>query len=129
MPYICYDFRFLFIHPRLLHPRLRACLALSEKAALSGAGVTVVFSKPVLAYRSPERRVSRTLGGCHRQEQFCKRVGNQDPFDRILVAQALAEPTRLITHDPLVALYRDTIIKIARTAGQTTSSSFWPDAG
>jgi len=28
------------------------------------------------------------------------------------VAQALVEPMRLITHDTLVALYSDTIIKI-----------------
>jgi PIN domain nuclease of toxin-antitoxin system len=35
-----------------------------------------------------------------------------DPFDRILVAQALTEPMRLITHDPLVASYSDTIIEI-----------------
>lgn len=37
---------------------------------------------------------------------------HQDPFDRILVAQALVEPMRLMTHDALVALYTDTIIKI-----------------
>ena len=37
---------------------------------------------------------------------------HQDPFDRILVAQAIVEPMRLMTHDPLVALYSDTIIKI-----------------
>ncbi|MEI6145161.1 MAG: type II toxin-antitoxin system VapC family toxin [Methylococcales bacterium] len=37
---------------------------------------------------------------------------HQDPFDRILIAQALAEPMRLMTHDQLVALYSDTIIKI-----------------
>ena len=35
-----------------------------------------------------------------------------DPFDRILVAQALVEPMRLMTHDQMVALYGDTIIKI-----------------
>ncbi len=35
-----------------------------------------------------------------------------DPFDRILVAQALIEPMRLMTHDALVARYSDTIIKI-----------------
>ncbi|MGE0049348.1 MAG: type II toxin-antitoxin system VapC family toxin [Acidithiobacillus sp.] len=35
-----------------------------------------------------------------------------DPFDRILVAQALVEPMRLMTHDPLVAHYSDTIIEI-----------------
>lgn len=37
---------------------------------------------------------------------------HQDPFDRILVAQALVEPMRLMTRDPVVALYSDTIIKI-----------------
>lgn len=35
-----------------------------------------------------------------------------DPFDRILVAQALVEPMRLITHAPMVARYSDTIIAI-----------------
>ena len=35
-----------------------------------------------------------------------------DPFDRILVAQALVEPMRLLTHDPIVARYSDTVIKI-----------------
>jgi PIN domain nuclease of toxin-antitoxin system len=37
---------------------------------------------------------------------------HQDPFGRILVAQALVEPMRLMTHDPLVARYSDTIIMI-----------------
>ena len=37
---------------------------------------------------------------------------HQDPFDRILIAQALVEPMRLITNDPSVSLYSDTIIKI-----------------
>lgn len=35
---------------------------------------------------------------------------HKDPFDRILVAQALAEPLRLITADPQVAKYSDTVI-------------------
>ena len=33
-----------------------------------------------------------------------------DPFDRLLVAQALTEPLRLVTRDPKVAAYSDTII-------------------
>ena len=37
---------------------------------------------------------------------------HQDPFDRLLVAQALVEPMRLITHDPTVARYSDTIVHI-----------------
>jgi PIN domain nuclease of toxin-antitoxin system len=35
-----------------------------------------------------------------------------DPFDRLLVAQALTEPLRLITHDAKVAAYSDSIIPI-----------------
>jgi PIN domain nuclease of toxin-antitoxin system len=35
-----------------------------------------------------------------------------DPFDRLLVAQALTEPMRLITHDALLAHYSDTVILI-----------------
>jgi PIN domain nuclease of toxin-antitoxin system len=33
-------------------------------------------------------------------------------FDRLLVAQALTEPMRLVTHDALVARYGDTVIVI-----------------
>lgn len=35
-----------------------------------------------------------------------------DPFDRLLVAQALTEPLRLLTHDKTVASYSDTIILV-----------------
>lgn len=34
---------------------------------------------------------------------------HQDPFDRLLVAQALTEPMRLLTHDQTVAKYSDGI--------------------
>jgi PIN domain nuclease of toxin-antitoxin system len=37
---------------------------------------------------------------------------HQDPFDRLLVAQALTEPLRLITHDRQVAKYSDTIVVV-----------------
>lgn len=35
-----------------------------------------------------------------------------DPFDRLLVAQALLEPLRLVTHDRKVAAYSDTFILV-----------------
>lgn len=35
---------------------------------------------------------------------------HQDPFDRLLVAQAMVEPMRLMTHDMTVVRYSDTII-------------------
>jgi len=37
---------------------------------------------------------------------------HKDPFDRILVAQALAEPLRLVTSDMQIAGYSDTVILI-----------------
>ena len=37
---------------------------------------------------------------------------HRDPFDRILVAQALVEPLRLMTHDPMVLAYNDTVILV-----------------
>lgn len=35
-----------------------------------------------------------------------------DPFDRMLVAQALTEPMRLLTHDQAVAAYDRTIVLV-----------------
>ena len=35
-----------------------------------------------------------------------------DPFDRMLVAQALTVPLRLLTHDVRVARYSDTVILV-----------------
>ena len=37
---------------------------------------------------------------------------HQDPFDRILVSQAISEPLRLLTHDPIVAKYSDLAILV-----------------
>lgn len=37
---------------------------------------------------------------------------HRDPFDRILIAQALVEPLRLMTHDAIVARYSDTVIAV-----------------
>lgn len=37
---------------------------------------------------------------------------HQDPFDRLLVAQARIEPMRLLTHDATVARYGGTIVLV-----------------
>ena len=37
---------------------------------------------------------------------------HQDPFDRILVAQARIEPMRLISHDPMIARYGDLVVAV-----------------
>jgi PIN domain nuclease of toxin-antitoxin system len=35
-----------------------------------------------------------------------------DPFDRMLVAQALSEPMRLLTHDKVISTHSDTVILV-----------------
>jgi PIN domain nuclease of toxin-antitoxin system len=35
-----------------------------------------------------------------------------DPFDRMLVAQAIVEPLRLVTQDPVVARYGETVVRV-----------------
>lgn len=37
---------------------------------------------------------------------------HRDPFDRLLVAQAITEPLRLLSDDPNVAKYTDLVIKV-----------------
>lgn len=37
---------------------------------------------------------------------------HQDPFDRLLIAQAVFEPMRLLTHDVLVSRYSDTVLLV-----------------
>lgn len=37
---------------------------------------------------------------------------HQDPFDRLLVAQAIAEPLRLLTADPVLEKYTDLVTRI-----------------
>lgn len=37
---------------------------------------------------------------------------HQDPFDRILIAQARVEPMRLITHDAVLAQYGEAIVLV-----------------
>lgn len=37
---------------------------------------------------------------------------HRDPFDRLLVAQAQTEPMRLLTRDPVVALYGGNVIRV-----------------
>jgi PIN domain nuclease of toxin-antitoxin system len=37
---------------------------------------------------------------------------HHDPFDRMLVAQSLVEPMRLLTHDKILAKYGETVILV-----------------
>ncbi len=62
-----------------------------------GAGISLLPIKPAHCIQADilPYRINPKTGRAH-----------ADPFDRMLVAQALAEPIRLVTADPLVALHR-----------------------
>lgn len=81
------------------------------KYALGRGGMPVSGSDAVRYFRESGYRL---LGIEAEHAAAVETLANhhQDPFDRLLVAQALVEPMRLMTHDPLVALYSDTIIRV-----------------
>jgi PIN domain nuclease of toxin-antitoxin system len=56
------------------------------------------------------RLLTITPGHCITVETLPKH--HADPFDRLLVAQALSEPMSLVTHDNTVATYNETIILV-----------------
>lgn len=37
---------------------------------------------------------------------------HQDPFDRMLIAQAIVEPMRLLTHDEVMTRYSDNVVLV-----------------
>ncbi len=52
------------------------------------------------------------LSGHHAQMLLTLPAHHNDPFDHMLIAQALAEPLRFITGDEVLPRYSDTFIKI-----------------
>ena len=50
--------------------------------------------------------------GAHAERVAALPPVHQDPFDRMLVAQSLAEPLRLLTNVGLLAGYSDTVIVV-----------------
>ena len=69
---------------------------------ISGAQALIYFEQAgyeLLAITAEHAAAVETLPFLHR-----------DPFDRILIAQAMVDPLRLMTHDPMVKAYNETII-------------------
>jgi len=60
-----------------------------------------------LPVRARHAALVRTLPDHHR-----------DPFDRILIAQALSEPLRLLTTDEHMPKYTDLVIPVRKTLGK-----------
>lgn len=77
-----------------------------------GRGDMPVSSEQALEYFKQSGYRNLPIDAVHATAVENLPAHHQDPFDRILVAQALSEPMRLITHDATVALYSDTIILV-----------------
>ena len=112
-------------------PRLSVRALIADRAndlAVSAASLWEIAIKQVLARRG---RADMPVSAAHTRSSF-ERAGfsilgvtadhaiaietlpllHGDPFDRFIIAQALAEPARLLTADRTVASYNDTIIAV-----------------
>jgi PIN domain nuclease of toxin-antitoxin system len=77
-----------------------------------GRGDLPIGGKEALAYFREAGYRILTIEPEHAVEVQNLPTHHKDPFDRLLVAQALTEPMRLLTQDPLVALYSDTVMLV-----------------
>jgi PIN domain nuclease of toxin-antitoxin system len=105
-------------------------LSEAARAAIADAGVEAGVSVASIWEASIKRSAGRLKGPdlaaaldaaglpfLQIDERHAKIAGelplvHRDPFDRMLVAQALTVPLRLLTHDHRVARYSDTVILV-----------------
>lgn len=77
-----------------------------------GRGDMPISSRDALGYFQASGYRYLAIEVEHAQAVEALPAFHQDPFDRLLVAQALVEPMRLMSHDAQVARYSDSIIKV-----------------
>ncbi len=77
-----------------------------------GRGDMPVSSQQALSYFKAAGYRILSLDAAHVLALQDLPAHHQDPFDRMLVAQALTEPMRLMTNDAMVARYSDTVIRL-----------------
>ncbi len=116
-----------FVNDRRLSPKARELIADTENEIfVSVASLWEIAIKHALARSAPnDMPIS-----AQQAVEYCRRAGYQlkdisvaevcivgllpnlhsDPFDRLLIAQTMATPLSLMTHDPQVVRYGDVII-------------------
>ena len=115
----------VLVSPHLLNDRIRGLIAAAEDGVyVSAVSVWEIAIKHALKKRDAPPFSGTEAVGYFRQGGF-KLLGvtpehaaavetlpllHGDPFDRLLIAQALTEPLRRVTHGMKVAAYSDTII-------------------
>ena len=108
---------------RLLKPTVREAIESAEEVYVSAASIWEVANKVRLGKieADPELLTGAltTSGFLELPVKAAHAAGvarlpmhHNDPFDRLLVAQALAEPLRLLTADAVLAKYSDVVVLV-----------------
>jgi len=113
-----------FYHePEKLSPRARGHLDGADAVYVSAASVWEIAIKVQLGKlkADPERLVERIeSSGMRELPVFSRHVAlvahlpllHTDPFDRLLIAQAMIEPMHLLTSDKRMSQYSDLVIQV-----------------
>ena len=80
-----------------------------EISIKSALGTLTADPREVLAALGPAGFIELPINGEHAARVLDLPPIHRDPFDRLLVAQALAEPMRLVTNDAVLAGYGDIV--------------------
>lgn len=109
--------------PRRLGARARQ-LVLNEEIFVSAASIWEISIKSaigklhadpaeVLAALEPAGFRELPVTGAHAAGVARLPAHHRDPFDRLLVAQAIMEPMRLLTNDGALAAYGETVLVVS----------------
>ena len=107
----------------LLKPAVRRAIASADQVFVSAASIWEVAIKARLGKieADPEELVAaiETSGFMELPVRAAHAAGvarlalhHSDPFDRLLVAQAIAEPLKLLTADAVLAKYSDIVVLV-----------------
>jgi len=80
-----------------------------EISIKSSIGKLTADPQEVLAALEPAGFLSLPVAGVHAARVASLPPVHRDPFDRLLVAQALTEPMRLVTNDACLGRYGDVV--------------------
>ncbi len=87
-------------------------IAIKHALARGKANDMPVSAQEALGYFRDAGFALLDIASAHTVEVERLPMLHADPFDRLLVAQAITVPLRLLTHDARVAQYSDTVIVV-----------------
>ena len=83
-----------------------------EISIKSSLGKLAADPREVLAALEPAGFLPLPVSGAHAARVALLPPVHRDPFDRMLVAQAMTEPMRLLTNDPALRGYGDIVVVV-----------------